>query len=121
MKNYTRTDRVAQVIRAELAKVIQHEMEDRRMQLVTIVGVEVTRDFAYAKIFVSVLSDDDAEIADILTVLNKASKMLRYRLAQEVTLRKTPQLTFSYDDTIVKGNKISTLINRLTQEDNNNE
>ncbi len=121
MKNYTRSDRVGQLIQVELAKIIQHEMEDSRMHLVTIVGVEVTRDFAYSKIFVSILSDDDKEIADIVSVLNKSSKMLRYRLANEITLRKTPQLTFTYDDTIVKGNKLSSLINRLTRDEKNDE
>ena len=54
-------------------------------------------------------------------MLNKSSKMLRYRLANEITLRKTPQLTFTYDDTIVKGNKLSSLINRLTRDEKNDE
>lgn len=116
-RTFNRIDRVSQMVRTELAKIIQLEMQDNRMHLVTITSVEVTRDFAYATVCVSVFSDDEAEIKDIVTVLNQSSKLLRYRLANEVELRKTPQLKFVYDDTIVKGNKLSTLINQLTRDE----
>ena len=117
MKQYARTDRVAQLIQTELATIIQREMDDKRMRLVTVLSVEVTSDFEHAKIFVSVMSDDTAEINDIVLTLNQSAKILRFRLANAVLLRKTPQLKFIYDDTIVKGNKLSSLINQLTRND----
>jgi len=119
-RTFNRIDRVSQLVQTELAKIIQVEMQDDRMHLVTIVNVEVTRDFAYAKVYVSVFSDDQAEIKDIVSVLNESAKLLRFRLAAEVELRKTPQLRFIYDDTIVKGNKLSSLINHLTQDEKDN-
>ena len=121
MKKHTRKDRVSQLIQMELAKILQHEMEDKRMRLVTILDVEATSDFEHAKIFVSVLSDDSAEIADIVRTLNDSAKALRFRLAQVVLFRKTPQLKFLYDDSIVKGSRLSSLINTLTQHDENDE
>lgn len=121
VKSNNRTERVAQLIQTELAKIIQHEMQDSRMHLVTVVGAEVTPDFTYAKVFVSILSDSEKEIAELVDLLNDSAKLLRFRLANEITLRKTPSLKFVYDDTIVKGNKLSSLINTLVHNEKEND
>lgn len=119
-KSYDRLHRVAALIQTELAKIIQSEMQDRRMAIVTITGVDVSRDLSHAKIFVGILSDEQALIDELLSVLNQSAKLLRFRLANEISLRNTPQLKFYYDDTLLRGNKISTLVNRLIKDDINN-
>jgi ribosome-binding factor A len=121
MPTVDRLDRIGALIQSELAKIIQREMQDKRMSMVTITGVDVSRDLSHAKIFVSVLSEDQDSVNELVGLLNESSKLLRFRLANEISLRSTPQLKFYYDETIAQGNKISTLISQLMKDDKNND
>src|SRR5580692_11078838 len=96
-KEYNRTDRIAEVIQQELALLLQREMQDSRIQWVTITTVDVARDLSHAKIYISQLDDTEEAIAKTLRILNGASKRLRYQLARVVKLRSMPQLRFTYD------------------------
>ena len=113
-KSYPRVLRVAELIQTTLAGLLRTHLLDKRMVLVTITSVEVPRDYSMAKVFVSILSDDAAEIKSILKLLNDESKRLRYELAQAVELRTTPMLRFYYDETIRGGRQLSDLLNRIT-------
>jgi ribosome-binding factor A len=77
--------------------------------MTTITSVSVSADLSYAKVYVSVLEDEKAP--EIIAMLNKARKNLRYELANTVELRITPELKFFYDDSVVRGSRISSLIN----------
>ncbi len=110
MKPSNRTLRVAQQIQVELAKLIPAELKDPRLGVVTITGVEVTRDFAYAKVFV-VMRDD--KHPKTLVLLNKAAGFLRRRLAKELLLRTTPELSFHLDQSIEYGARIDNLLRRV--------
>lgn len=108
-KGYARVERVADLIQAALADILQKEAHDDRFGLVSITDVIVAKDFSSARIYVSVL--DEAKAKETVVALNQAAKFLRYRLAQEIDLRMTPTLKFFYDDTAVRGDRISSLIN----------
>lgn len=108
-KSYKRGQRINDLIQSSLAEIIQREAKDFRFGMVTITGVSVSHDMAFAKVFVSVLEEDKA--AETLAALNNAAKYLRYSLANAVELRVTPELKFIYDDSSVRGNRITSLIN----------
>lgn len=113
-KNYTRKQRVADVIQTALADILQKSAKDLRFGLITITSVDVARDLSFAKIFVSVLEEDKA--IETLKALNNAAKYLRYELANAIKLRVTPELRFIYDDSSVRGHRINALINDAFKE-----
>lgn len=114
-KNFSRTDRVGQLLQRELALLIRNEINDPNIAMVSISSVEVTRDFDYAKVYVSVFGDQKKN-EDVVKRLNKASKFLRYKLAQVVELRMTPSLKFVYDASAVKGNELVNMIDESLKE-----
>src|SRR5687768_1259143 len=102
-RGYERTERVADLIQKTLAQMLLQDMSDDRFRLVTITSVTVSRDLSYAKIYVSVLMDEQDKIKQTVDALNRASKSLRYHLAHEVDLRIVPELKFVYDDSTARG------------------
>lgn len=111
-RGYDRTQRIADLIHKTLAQMLLQEMSDERFKFVTVTGVTVTKDLAHAKIFVSVFSEDEAEIKKIIQSLNRASKALRFNLAHEVKLRVVPELKFVFDSSTAHGFHISHLIDK---------
>jgi len=121
-----RLQRVADQIQRELAMLIQLEVNDPRIGMVSITGVDVSRDLAHANVYVTVmnsgikdaekgaLGNDDAldqlEVNENLKALNKAAGFLRSLLAKRLRLRTTPKLQFHYDSSVVRGHKLSSLI-----------
>ncbi|WP_067515170.1 30S ribosome-binding factor RbfA [Endozoicomonas ascidiicola] len=117
-KEYSRTQRVADQIQKELAQLIQLEMKDPRLGMVTVSIVEVSRDMSFADIYVSFLGVDDQEqIDESLKVLNQASGFLRSQLARAVKLRFTPQLRFFFDNSLRRGAYLSSLIDQAVAKD----
>ena len=107
-RDFNRTDRIADVIQRELSQLIHQEVKDPRVGMVTISAVEVSRDLSHAKVHVSVMSENLA--AESIEGLNKAAGFLRALLAKRIKLRIIPFLRFVYDDTTIKANYISRLI-----------
>lgn len=120
-KGYKRSQRVNDLIQTELAAILQRESTDLNIGMVTITDVTVSPDLSYARIFVSVL--DDNKVKETLAALNGAAKTLRYTLAHAVKLRVTPELKFIYDDSTVRGSRISSLIDNALKNapDQDNE
>lgn len=116
-RGYERTQRVADLIQKSIAQMLLTEMSDDRFRLVTITGVNITRDLSYAKVFVSVLMDDEKKIKEILFALNQSAKSLRYNLAKTVNLRVVPELKFIYDESTARGFRISSLIDSAIKKD----
>lgn len=117
-KEYQRTERVADAIQREVAKILQRDIRDPRLGMTTVSAVEVSRDLAYAKIFVSVLGDE-AEIRKTLDVLKGATGHIRSLLAKALSLRMVPHLSFVYDRSILHGDQLSQLINQAAESDAN--
>ena len=103
--HFKRTDRVAEQIQKIVAVLIHKELKDPRLGMVTINEVRVSKDLAYAEVFFTVFPDERAEEAGQL--LGNASSFLRKLLARQLTTRITPKLRFSYDASLVQGEKIT--------------
>lgn len=117
-REYSRSRRVADQIQKELAQLIQLEMKDPRLGMVTVSVVEVSRDLAFADVYVSFLGvDDQGKIDEFLDILSQAAGFLRSRLAKAVKLRFTPQLRFYYDDSLRRGAYLSSLIGQAIAKD----
>ena len=117
-----RQQKVGDQIQRELAGLIQLELKDPRLGMVTVSGVDVSRDFAYADVFVTFLSaNNDEDISTSVRVLNNASGFLRKHLGKMIRLRVTPQLRFHYDETLSQGRKISSLIDLALDDDKKRE
>lgn len=108
-RDFSRTVRVADQIQRELALLIQNEIMDPRVGMVTLTGVEVTRDYAYAKVFYTTLGGD-GNIRLVEEGLKHAAGFLRSQLAGKIRLRVVPQLQFVYDESVERGMKLSRLI-----------
>jgi ribosome-binding factor A len=104
--------KVADFIRDELARVIQHDMRDPRVgHFVSVTDVRVSRDLSYAEIYVSSLqANTDEEKQTLVVVLNKAAGFFRSNLAKKHKMRTTPKLRFHYDAIIEEGPRMDKLI-----------
>lgn len=117
-KSFRREQRINEVIKESLASIIQREATDLQLTtMVTLTGVNVTHDLSLAKIFVSVLEEDKAKETIQLLNQSNAIKMLRQLLARAVRLRVIPDLRFVYDDSAVRGSRISSLISDALKND----
>ncbi|MBS0289322.1 MAG: 30S ribosome-binding factor RbfA [Proteobacteria bacterium] len=114
-RDFNRADRIADVIQKELASIIHQEMKDPRVAMLTVLDVKLSKDLAYAKIFISVIKEEEAQ--KTLETLNKAAGFLRALLAKRLQIRIMPQLTFVYDDTTIKANRLSKLIDEVCAKD----
>lgn len=115
-KDFSRTRRVSEQLQRELAQLIQQEVHDPRLGMITVSGVEVSRDLAVAKVFVSSL-DDGEQLEQSLDVLKKAAGFLRRELGKRMSTRTVPELRFVYDATIQRGNELSSLIDKAIASD----
>ena len=112
-----RTRRVGELIQRELALIINSELSDPRIGLVTLTDVKLTKDLKQAKVFVTEFSDQGAH-DELIQALTNASGFLRRLLSQRTDLRSTPNLQFIYDPSIENGLKISGLIDQARNKDN---
>jgi len=118
-RGFERSQRVGDLIQKTLAQMLLQDMSDDRFRLVTITSVNVTRDLSYAKVYVSILLDEEDKIKQTIAALNRAAKSLRYHLAHEVELRIAPKLNFVYDASTAHGFRISTLIDSAVKKTDN--
>lgn len=120
-KDYSRTSRIAEHIQRELAQMIQFEMKDPRLGMVTINHVKVAKDLGYADIYFTVMGargETDAEISQQTTsILNDAAGYLRSELAKIMRTRITPMLRFHYDETMDRGIHLTNLIKLARKAD----
>ncbi|MBM6551462.1 30S ribosome-binding factor RbfA [Marinomonas ostreistagni] len=120
---FSRTSRIGDQLQKELASLIQFEVKDPRLGMVTINEVRVAKDLGYADIYYTVLGlDDNVErLAENQQALDSAKNFLRHRLAKEVKLRVMPQLRFHYDQSVVNGARMSALIEEAILKDQNKD
>jgi len=117
-KEYSRTQRVSQEMQKEIAIILQREIKDPRVGMATVSAVEVSRDLAYAKIFVTFLNDNEPQqIKTGITALQDASGFIRSLLGKAMRLRVVPELTFAYDNSLVEGMRMSNLVSQVVQQD----
>ena len=115
-REFSRGRRIADLIQKELAILIQKEMKDPRLGMITINDAKVSRDLAFADVYFTVLPENSAKSAE--EVLNKAGGFLRTKLSKMMSTRTTPKLRFHYDATIENGARISKAIDDAIAQDN---
>lgn len=116
-REFFRSDRVSDAIQRLLGQIIPQEIRDPRVGMVNINQVTVSRDMAHAKVYVTFVGDNEATSLEAVNVLNKASGFLRTFVARELDMRTVPKLQFFYDKTAIRGQEISSLIDRALAED----
>ncbi|MFZ2290431.1 MAG: 30S ribosome-binding factor RbfA [Halopseudomonas yangmingensis] len=117
-KEYSRTQRVGDQMQRELAQLIQREVRDPRLGMVTLTAVDVSRDLAHAKVFFTLLGKDSAEDIELnLEILKDSAGYLRMLLGKSMKLRSIPQLHFQYDESVRRGVHLSSLIEQAVAED----
>jgi ribosome-binding factor A len=110
-KEFQRSSRVAEQLQRELAGLIGRVLEDPRAGLVTVTAVEVSKDLAYARVFISTLGETLPR-AELISTLQNASGFMRHELGKELRLRIMPELRFQYDETQERAAKLEALIAR---------
>lgn len=114
-REYGRNRRVAELIQQELAVAIQRDMSDTSLKFITVSSVDVSPDLKYARVYITSLSDDLDR--DAVTVeMNEMSGHYRHLLSKKLTLRTVPRLTFVFDYSVERGNRLSTLIDAVSKE-----
>ena len=139
-REYARSQRVADQIQRELAQIVQRELKDPRLGLISIAGVKLSRDLAYADVYVTVMGSvdgdtglapgvpldkagemDKLEIEASIKALNSAAGFLRTLLSKRRSVRIPPKLTFYYDESVARGHYLSSQIARALAEDSEHD
>ena len=117
-REYKRTDRVADYLRRELASLIQLEMRDPRVAMVSITEVTVSKDLGHARVYFTVLGKDSAEEAKpVADALNRAAGFLRSQLSKDSSMRSVPALRFEFDASVGRGRHMEELIEKAVASD----
>lgn len=111
-KSFHRTDRVSAQLRRELGTLVREAVQEHGLPSVSVSDVEVTRDMAHAKVFVTALQAERA--GEAMKGLKAIAPEVRYRLAQAVKLRHVPELHFHYDDSVDRGERIDNILRDLS-------
>ncbi|MEM9531248.1 MAG: 30S ribosome-binding factor RbfA [Pseudomonadota bacterium] len=113
-RGFARHERVAALLRRELALLIQNDIKDPRLGPVTVTDVEVTRDLSVARVFVA--TSQSETLSESLKALKRGAGFLRRRLSGMLNLRSVPELRFSGDDSAEQGDHIDALLKSVLPE-----
>ena len=118
IKNYARSDRVADVLQKEICEMLFKEVKDPHLGFITITGVEVSRDLKLAKIFYTLLGSP--EQADESTkTLRRITPFIRKQLGRKLHMRYIPDIIFTYDHSLEYGTKIDHILDSLRESSDN--
>ncbi|KAF7599811.1 MAG: ribosome-binding factor A [Candidatus Dactylopiibacterium carminicum] len=115
-KEFSRSARVAEQIKRELAELIRLEVKDPRVGMISLTDVELTPDYAHAKVFFTSMQGEQG-LEELLVGLNRAKGFLRRELGRRVRIHTTPDLHFVYDRSVEHGSYLSALIDKAVGED----
>jgi ribosome-binding factor A len=107
-KSQGRPQKLGDQIQREVSDLVQRELSDPRVAMITITSVDVSPDLSHAKVFFTLFEKDKLE--DTLAGLKRAAGYLRSQLARRLKLYTTPQLRFEYDESVERGDRLSRLI-----------
>lgn len=110
-----RLRRVAEQLRREIAVLLREEVKDPRVRMVTLSGVEVSRDLGHAKVYVSILGDEQA-VQAALDGLSRAEGFLRRELGRRMHIRTIPHLHFHHDTSMEQGARINELLEKARKQ-----
>ncbi|CAM3893279.1 30S ribosome-binding factor RbfA [Cohnella lubricantis] len=113
-----RVGRVGEQIKKEISTLIQTELKDPRIGFITVTGVDVTGDLSEARIYLSILGNEEQKEAT-LHALGRAKGFLRTELGRRMRLRHTPEIEFRFDSSIQYGSHIEALLQEINRESRN--
>jgi len=112
-----RTQRVAELLRDEVARVLQREAQDPRLRLVTLTRVDVAPDLSHALLYWSVFETEGSEpVETVQKGLEGAAPFIRGRLARRLSLKRMPQLRFRYDPSLERGSETLRVLREIADE-----
>ena len=115
-KDFSRAQRVSEQIHRELAELVRLEVKDPRVGFITLTDVEVSPDYAHAKVYFTSMHGKDG-LDEILVGLRRASGFLRRELGRRIRIHTLPELHWHYDPSVERGAELSALIDRTIEED----
>ncbi len=110
-----RSERVADLIKMEIADILIKKIKDPRVGFVTVTGVDVTDDLRYAKIYVSVM-EDEVSRKKTLAGLNSASSFIRSELGRRLVMRRIPELAFKIDNSLEQAAHIFEVLDKIKKD-----
>jgi ribosome-binding factor A len=116
MSQGSRPERVADQIRSEIAVLLAREVHDPRIGFVTLTRVTVTPDLQHARVLYTALGDDKAKAATAKG-LERSAPFLRRQISSRLHLKRVPELTFVYDDSVAGQNRIEQLLSEIRREE----
>jgi len=115
MSPFKRSRRVGDLLREEIADIVIHRLKDPRIGFITVTGVDVTDDIKIAKVYVSILKDEEKKTT--LEILNSAKSFIRSELSKRLRMRLIPSIEFRLDVSIEHGNRIDKLLSEIRRKD----
>ncbi len=117
-QEFSRTSRIGEVIMRELAQMIQQEVSDPRVGMVTVSHVEITSDLKYAKVYVTRLNgvESEQDVSECIAGLTNAAGFLKRGIAKRVEIRSIPELRFLYDKSLEHGFRMDELIAKANKD-----
>ena len=120
MKTYKRADRVKHLIQQEVSQILQLDVKDPRVQFVTVTNVHLTADLREAKILISILGET-TERESVLSGLQRATGYIRGELGRRLKLKYTPAITFAFDDSWDKHERILDLLDSIHHDNDDDD
>jgi len=117
-QEFSRTSRIGEVIMRELAQMIQQEVSDPRVGMVTVSHVEITSDLKYAKVYVTRLNgvESEQDVSECIAGLTNAAGFLKRGIAKRIEIRSIPELRFLYDKSLEHGFRMDELIAKANKD-----
>lgn len=116
-KEFSRSQRVSQEIQKEIAMILQREIRDPRIGMVTVSGVDLSRDLIYAKIYVTFFTMGTQTPEGGLAALVESTSYIRSLLGKAMRLRVVPEISFFFDSSLTEGMRISNLVSQAVKTD----
>lgn len=114
-REFSRSERMAELLRRELAEIVRDEIKDPRLGFISFTEVRMSRDLSHAVIYCSVLNAEDQ--TESIEVLNRAVGFIRKEVARRIKARIVPTLKFAIDDSVIRGAAMDSLISKAIQKD----
>ncbi len=107
-------DRYNSTFEKVISQILAVEVKDKKLKSVVVTGVEITNDLSFAKVFYTILDDSDKK--EIKESLERNKSFIRGQISKRVNIRHTPELRFTYDESIEYGNKIEKIISDINSK-----
>lgn len=116
----TRLQKVAGLLKVEISEIVQREMKDPRIGFVSVTDVEVSPDLRHARVFLSIMGDEDKKKSG-LKILKGAAGYIRGELGKRIRMRMVPELDFRMDESIERGARMFELLKQIEKNESDKE